>query len=222
MTGSDRAGDPAPGTGCDAGSWLRRATDRFDRTAGRLAAPWRGRPSADAAASLISNLSDYGFVWAIVAAAKARRPGPSRRRTLWALALSGLASVTVNAAAKRAVGRRRPAGPTGSGAAGGFPVLPVRRPMSSSFPSGHTLAAFCAAVALADGAGEMAATAAFATAVAASRIQLGAHHASDVLGGALVGASVGLVARRVAGAIAAPPGGSGGPGGPCGQRRSGR
>ena len=71
----------------------------------------------------------------------------------------------------------------------------MRTPTSSSFPSGHTLAAFCTAFVLAESAAETAAYVGFAGAVAASRVHLRAHHPSDVVGGAAIGSLLGLALR---------------------------
>lgn len=162
----------------------------------------RGARWADTGAAVLSNLSDHGVIWVLIAGAKARRPGPGRRRALSTLACAGVASFSVNRAVKRVVGRARPdvaraAGPSGP--------LPVRRPSSSSFPSGHTLAAFCTAIALGDGPSETGAMLGFATAVAASRVHLRAHHLSDVLGGAVVGATTGIVVRAALRPLLGPP-----------------
>ena len=151
----------------------------------------RGRSVPDTVAAAISNLADYGLAWSLLAAVKGRRRGPARRRAVRTLALAGTSSATLNAVLKSGVGRRRPD-------ADG-PDLPVRSPTSSSFPSGHTLAAFCTAVALADRPAESLAYVGFATAVGASRIHLGAHHPSDVVGGAIVGTALGLAVRRLVG-----------------------
>jgi undecaprenyl-diphosphatase len=150
--------------------------------------PHRGRPLADQTAAVVSNLADYGLVWTLVAAVKGRRRGPGRRRAVRSLALAGTASVAVNAGMKRLVGRGRPEGAAAAG---------VRAPTTSSFPSGHTLAAFCTAVVLADTPGELAGYLGFAGAVAASRVHLRAHHATDVLGGAAIGAVLGVALRRL-------------------------
>lgn len=157
--------------------------DAFDGAVDAMAGRLRGRPGADAAALVLSNLADYGFAWAVVAAVKGRRRGQARRHAVRALAAAGVASLGVNAAVKGAVRRGRPAG---ADARAG-----VRTPTSSSFPSGHTLAAFCTAVVLAGTPGELAAYLTFAAAVAASRVHLQAHHASDVAGGAVIGVVLG-------------------------------
>ena len=139
----------------------------------------------------MSNLADYGFVWSVVAAVKGRRRS-GRRRVARALSAAGLASYGVNLAVKGVVGRGRPDGESVSGAG-----TLVRTPTSTSFPSGHTLAAFCTAVVLADGPVELAAYLSFASAVGASRVHLRAHHPSDVAGGAAIGLVTGALARTV-------------------------
>lgn len=182
------AGAAAPGGG------IRRALGTLDDAAERALSRYRGRRGLDTAALVVSNLADYGFVWAVVGAAKARLPGPSRRRALLALALSGTASAAVNTSVKRIARRQRPDGAVDPPAGA---RLRVRPPASSSFPSGHTLAAFCTAVTLPEGGVGTAFAVVLATAVAASRVHLRAHHASDVVGGAAIGLGVGLVVRSV-------------------------
>ncbi len=169
------------------------AVARLDAAAERAFDHLRGRPTVDTGAAVLSNLADYGLVWTLLAAVKARRPGADRRRAVRALALAGTSSALVNTAVKRGVSRQRPSGGDPSGTEG----LPVRAPTSSSFPSGHTLAAFTTAVVLADTPAERAAYLGFASAVAASRVHLRAHHASDVVGGAVIGTALGVVARRL-------------------------
>jgi undecaprenyl-diphosphatase len=143
----------------------------------------------DAAAALISNLADYGVLWVVIAAAQARSP-ERRARAIGGLAAAGTSSWVVNTLAKAVIARDRPGSdPPARGL--------VRRPTSSSFPSGHTLAAWCTAVVLADSGPELAAYLAFAAATGLSRVHLGAHHPTDVVGGAALGLAVGLLARQV-------------------------
>jgi membrane-associated phospholipid phosphatase len=175
------------------------APTRLDAAADRAFDRLRGRAWADGSAVAISNLADYGFVWSLVAATKGRRRTPARRQAVRALAASGVLSAGVNATVKFLVQRQRPpAGPDSEdGSAAPGRALPVRLPTSSSFPSGHTLAAFCAAMVMADSKTERVAYTTFATLVGASRVHLRAHHASDVIGGAAIGTVLGLAARRV-------------------------
>jgi undecaprenyl-diphosphatase len=155
--------------------------------------PLRGRPRVDRAAAVVSNLSDYGLVWVVLALLKARRRGPGRRRAVVALGAAGVSSLVVSRAAKAAVQRARP---------GEHLEAQVRAPTSSSFPSGHTLAAFCTAVVLPESRAATAAGVGFAGAVAASRVHLRAHHPTDVLGGAAIGAVLGVGLRPVVNALA--------------------
>jgi membrane-associated phospholipid phosphatase len=161
---------------------------RLDDTINAAFEPLRGKPEVDRAAALVSNLADYGLVWVLLALVKARRRGPDRRRAIVALGAAGVSSFLVNRAAKSVVGRERPEEH--------LDAL-VRTPSSSSFPSGHTLAAFCTAFVLAESPSETAVYVGFAGAVAASRVHLRAHHPSDVLGGAAIGSVLGLVVRLV-------------------------
>jgi undecaprenyl-diphosphatase len=148
--------------------------------------PLRGRPGADRAAALVSNLADYGLVWVLLAGIKARRRGARRRRAVVALAAAGFSSLVVNRMVKDAVSRQRP---------DDHLAAAVRTPSSSSVPSGHTLAAFCTAFVLGETDAQTAANVGFATAVAASRVHLRAHHPTDVLGGAGIGSVLGLALR---------------------------
>ncbi len=154
--------------------------------------PLRGKPGFDRAAAVVSNLADYGLIWVVLAGVKARRRGPQRRRAVAALATAGFSSLIVSRVVKKAVERQRP---------DDHLAATVRTPSSSSFPSGHTLAAFCTAFVLGDSDAGTAANVGFATAVAASRVHLRAHHPTDVLGGAVIGSVLGLGLRPVVNVI---------------------
>ena len=150
--------------------------------------PLRGNPQADRAAAVLSNLADYGLIWVVLAGVKARRRGPGRRRAVVGLAAAGFSSLIVNRIVKDAIARERPEEHL---------VASVRSPSSSSFPSGHTLAAFCTAFVLADTDAQIVANVGFAAAVAASRVHLRAHHPTDVIGGAAIGSVLGLGLRPI-------------------------
>jgi len=173
---------------------LFTALGTIDGAGERLFGPLRGRPAVDAVAGAASNMADYGVIWVALAALKARRRGPGRVRAVRALALAGISSYGLNRFVKSLVGRERPADPptaTGTPAA-----VPVRAPTSTSFPSGHTLAAFCSAVAIPQTSAGVGVGMAFAAVVAASRVHLRAHHLSDVAAGAVLGATLGAAVRR--------------------------
>ena len=156
----------------------------------------------------MSNLADYGLIWVLLAGLKARRRGPDRRRAIVALATAGFSSLLVSRVVKAAVERQRPEDHLDAS---------VRTPSSSSFPSGHTLAAFCTAFVLGDSEAGTAANVGFAAAVAASRVHLRAHHPTDVIGGAVIGSVLGLGLRPIVDVVTP---GSGGRRGR--RRRSGR
>jgi undecaprenyl-diphosphatase len=161
-------------------------TKRFDEAVDAGFDPWRGKPEVDRAAAAVSNLADYGIVWVLLALLKARRRGPGRRRAVVALGAAGFSSLFMVRAVKSLVARQRPEEHL---------TARVRAPNNSSFPSGHTLAAFCTAYVLSESAPQTAACVGFAGAVAVSRVHLRAHHPSDVVGGAAIGAALGLALR---------------------------
>ena len=163
-------------------------TSNIDEAVEAAFEPLRGNPQADRAAAVLSNLADYGLIWVVLAGLKARRRGPDRRRAVVALAAAGFSSLIVSRVVKDAIARERP---------DEHLVMTVRTPSSSSFPSGHTLAAFCTAFVLADTDAQTVANVGFAAAVAASRVHLRAHHPTDVIGGAAIGSVLGLGLRPV-------------------------
>jgi membrane-associated phospholipid phosphatase len=158
--------------------------------------PLRGKPIPDGAAKLITGLGDHGLMWAATTVWRARRTGPSRTRAIKALAIAGVESNLANAGLKAVIGRSRP-DPTGLRLVEGW--VPVREPKTSSFPSGHTLAAFCAATVMSERGNRTGNALLFssATLVGLSRLYLRAHHASDVVGGAMIGVALGSIGRKL-------------------------
>lgn len=75
----------------------------------------------------------------------------------------------------------------------------LRRPVTSAFPSGHATSAFTAAAFLAKGDPALGpAYYLLAGGVAASRVYVRLHHASDVIAGVALGVVFGRFARRLA------------------------
>ena len=190
-----------PGYGLDDTSAEDRRTgflavvDSFDDGVNRLFDPLRGNSTADTAAKLITAIGDHGWLWSGVAAWRGRRSGPTRRAAVRALGVAGTSSALVNAGIKLAVRRERP---DRSDLRISNAGVPVREPTTSSFPSGHTLAAFTAATVLSRP-GDRAGNALLYTAaglIGVSRIHLRAHHASDVVGGVVIGTALGLAVKR--------------------------
>jgi undecaprenyl-diphosphatase len=168
----------------------------FDELIDAWFEPIRGVPVVDGAARAVTGLGDHGLMWAATTVWRLRRHGPARARAVRALAIAGLESSLVNAAIKGAVGRTRPDDSDLRLSEGG---IPVRAPKTSSFPSGHTLAAFCAATVMQERGNRSGNAFLYGAAavVGISRLHLRAHHASDVVGGALIGSALGILGRRL-------------------------
>jgi undecaprenyl-diphosphatase len=185
-----------PGATPTSRSGLLAAVDRLDDGVDRLFEPVRGIPAVDTAAKVITGIGDHGWLWTGVAAWRGRRSGPARHAAVRALGVAGVSSSLVNAGIKAVVGRERP---DASDLRISNTGVPVRAPKTSSFPSGHTLAAFTAATVLSRP-GDRAGNAFLYTAaglIGVSRIHLRAHHASDVAGGVIIGTALGLVVKRL-------------------------
>lgn len=76
--------------------------------------------------------------------------------------------------------------------------LLISRPTDYSFPSGHTSSSFAAATVIFFGnrcIGTLAAI--FASAMAFSRLYLYVHYPSDILGGVVIGVTLGILARMI-------------------------
>jgi undecaprenyl-diphosphatase len=151
----------------------------------------RGHALADRVFYTASALGDFGLIWVALALFRALRRRPNdERAALRAILATGIESVVVNAGVKSIFRRRRPVGRAQH-------PHPFRQPLTSSFPSGHATAAFCAAVLLADGDDIGPLYFALAAVVGASRIHVRIHHASDVVGGAIIGIVLGEIGRAV-------------------------
>jgi undecaprenyl-diphosphatase len=167
----------------------RGAVARFDRAVDDAFERWRGRPQPDRFFAGATRFGEFSIGWqvvSVVAALVTRRPGEAVRTA----ALIGAESLLVNQGIKRVFLRQRPVSdaPEEHG---------VRRPVTSSFPSGHASSAFFAAVLLTRRHPRLAPLW-FVTAavVATSRPYLRLHHASDVVGGAVTGLAVAALAER--------------------------
>lgn len=151
-------------------------------------------PTLDKSMRRLSEAANYSRLSITAAAVLALAGGTTGRRA----ARSGLASVAVtativNLAIKPLSRRRRP-----DRIAGRVPLdRHVRMPVSTSFPSGHSAAAF----AFATGVGAVMPTAGvplrgLAALVAYSRVHTGVHYPGDVVGGSLIGTILGQATTR--------------------------
>lgn len=161
----------------------------FDAGAERLALRLRGHRVADRVLYGLSEAGVHSGVWHAVdlvdaGVATVVRDRARRRRALRRSALLVAEEVVVNIGLKRCFRRVRPTHVSD------HPHL-LRRPRTSSFPSGHASSSACAAVLLGRDLGHTWAWSLLAAGVAWSRVHVGAHHASDVAGGLVLGALVG-------------------------------
>jgi len=192
----DGSDSPVTGTGPPPARGFLSWVEAFDEQVDAWFEPLRGSPTFDGAAKVITGLGDHGLMWAATTVWRARHTGSERRRAVRALAIAGVESNLTNTGLKALIGRTRPDSSGLRVTSGG---IPVREPTSSSFPSGHTLAAFCAATVMSQRGDRRGNALLFtsATLVGLSRLHLRAHHASDVVGGAAIGYTIGLVGRRL-------------------------
>jgi diacylglycerol kinase family enzyme/membrane-associated phospholipid phosphatase len=151
-------------------------------------------PWLDRAVPALSRSANHSVLWMAIAGGLAVGGGRrGMRAAIRGLASIALSSLLVNQGMKRVVRRPRPSLRD---------VRDIRKvrvaPRTTSFPSGHaaSAAAFTAGVAseLAPAAPPLAV---LAGAVGASRVYVGVHYPLDVLAGALAGAGIGTLTRRI-------------------------
>jgi undecaprenyl-diphosphatase len=155
-----------------------------------VAAHLRGRAAADRVFYAASALGDHGIIWLILAVLRGLRADGSWRATVRAAAAVGIESLLVNGPVKWVFRRQRP--PPGNSR-----PHPLRAPRTSSFPSGHATAAFFGAALLREDDPVWPLYYALAVIVAASRVHVRIHHASDVIGGVVTGIALGELVRRL-------------------------
>jgi len=147
-------------------------------------------PTLDVPMTWISNAANDSRLWVVVAGLLAVAGGHRHRRTaIRGLTAVGATSITANLVVKYMFPRRRPKRLTVTAGRN------ARMPTSSSFPSGHT-AAFAFATAVAADLPRLSLPLyTLATAVGYSRVHTGVHYPSDVMGGAVLGLTVGTAVR---------------------------
>jgi undecaprenyl-diphosphatase len=152
-------------------------------------------PVLDAVFYPLSSAADHSLLWLAVAAVREAtgkaRPGTAVRLA----AVLGTESAVTNLALKSLFGRIRPL--LDEGRLSGPLPWGLRRPVTSSFPSGHATAGFTTAVFLSR-ADPGPPWYLIAGLVGFSRIYVRLHHTSDVVAGAALGVAFGLAARRFA------------------------
>lgn len=165
---------------------MREAIARLDDAIDRAVNQARG-PALDGIVYRLSSAADHSLLWHLCGAATAlARDGDIGFAVRFAGAM-GAESLLTNGVVKTAFRRVRPADYADIDFHHG-----LHRPITSSFPSGHATAAFCAARLLGGGPGWYT----LAAAVASTRVYVRLHHASDVAAGAAFGLVLGSALRR--------------------------
>lgn len=174
----------------DAGSLLA-TVDEWDDRVDEWFDQLRGNPAVDRLFYAASELADHSRLWHLLATGRAvasLRAEPAAVRLVVALAVeSGLVNGVVKSMFNRSrpiISHERP--------------LRLRIPRTSSFPSGHASAAAMSAVLLADKSRVGPLYFAAAALVSVSRVHVRIHHASDIVGGAVVGTALGALVKRIA------------------------
>jgi len=189
-TPRDVARPPVSPVGAIAPPGVARRIARFDARAEAAFDRIRGTALADRAFYGASALGDFSLLWHLIATARAMRSPHGERAWLRMSAALAVESVVVNVGVKSLFRRARPPWEQPR-------PRRLRRPRSSSFPSGHATSAFLAAGLLAEESPRAwPAWYALAAVVAASRVHVRIHHASDVVGGVAVGFALSRVVRR--------------------------
>lgn len=181
----------SPVAGPDRATQFRALVDGFDGWADAQLERVRGNAVADRVFNAASTLGDFSVIWHVTGVSRLIGGGDRRRQAVVLAALLGTESLLVNQGIKRVFRRARP---TESGDA----RYEVRRPSTSSFPSGHASSAMLAATVLTSWTGRRTAPLWYgmAAVVATSRVYVRIHHASDVVGGAALGLALGKLAVR--------------------------
>jgi len=168
------------------------ALARFDKLVDDALERVRGNPVADTVFTTASWLGEFSLVWHVANVARGLTGGARARQVPVLAVLLGAESLLVNQGLKRLFHRRRPT-------VAGDPRYPIRRPVTSSFPSGHASAAAFNAVLLTGWDGRRSAPLwwGLALVVATSRAYVRIHHPSDVVAGLATGAALGVAARQI-------------------------
>lgn len=152
----------------------------------------RGHALADKLFISASFVGEFSGIWHVIGVGRAIIDPSKWRQALALSALIGAESLVVNQGVKRLFRRIRPT-------ESGDPRYRVRRPTTSSFPSGHASAGFFAAAILTTATGPRLAPVWYSLAVviAVSRVYVRIHHLSDIVGGAALGAALGVAGSKV-------------------------
>ena len=176
---------------------------QFDEAVDKWADSVRG-PRLDPVFYGLSSAADHGLLWMAIGTLRATHAGdPAIALRLGVI--MGTDSALTNGPIKQCFRRVRPEREH----LGEKLPYGMHRPITSSFPSGHAASAFTAATVLAGGPATPLLYG-LAAMVAASRVYVRMHHASDIIAGAALGLAMGVVARKVLPLDGKPPAASAG------------
>ena len=156
------------------------SVDCFDQKADALFDPLRDNVLANQVFYSASALADHSILWFIIALTLYLVKPSWRKQSLVAAFILLAESGVVNVIVKTLFNRERPLHE-------GERPLPLRQPLTSSFPSGHATAATCAAILFQEVRFLKWPVRLAAALVITSRIHVKIHHASDVIAGIAFG-----------------------------------
>ena len=169
---------------------LRRRIADFDVSVESKFDLIRGNPIADRVFYTASEVGDFALIWHMIAAARGLRSDRDANDALRVALILGAETVLVNGVIKSFFRRSRPVWEQNR-------AFRIRRPRSSSFPSGHASSAFTAAGVLSENDPLWPLYYAVAGIVATSRVYVKIHHPSDVVAGIATGVVLARLARRI-------------------------
>lgn len=188
--GHAESGRGGSANGSEREPWAPRPVRRFDEWIEGSVAPFRGRRSLDRSFYALSEAANHSILWHGINLVDAAVGGPlHRRRALRRSVILGIEQTLVNGVVKTLFRRDRPEPLEHS-------PHRLRTPRTSSFPSGHASAGACAATLLSRDMGAAPLWWTTAGVVSASRVYVGVHHPSDVLGGLVIGRLLARIAER--------------------------
>lgn len=163
--------------------------DHFDNWVDRQLDRLRGTEPADRILYGATELGDFGLIWLLIGAVRSLGSDDLLREGVRLTACLATESVVVNGAVKQLFQRERPVPDFER-------PYKIRMPLTTSFPSGHSSSAFLAASLLSERSRVKPLWFALAGTVAMSRAYVKIHHPSDVVGGAVLGLTLGAVVKR--------------------------
>lgn len=170
---------------------MRDLIHQFDRMSDEAFAELRKKPLADKVAYVASEAADYSMLWHAIGVVSALAAPRLLPKTLRLAITLGIESILVNGVLKQLANRERPE------------VLEdrlhdVRRPKTSSFPSGHASSAAVMAVLMSDSVPKLKPLwLLLAAVVGASRVHNRMHYGTDVAAGAVIGTLIGVLSKRL-------------------------